>query len=191
MPAPSRTSLEQIVAAGGEVLEADGLEGLTMSAVASRVGVRAPSLYKHVRSRGDLVALVAEAAVREVGRRLGEGAGHLAGDPAGQLRAMAVAVRQFAHERPRAFQLVFAPPAEVELGQEALAAASAPVLRAATALAGEAHGLAAARTLTAWVNGFVSMELAGAFRLGGNVEEAFAFGLERLSAAVAEVPTPV
>ena len=32
------------------------------------------------------------------------------------------------------------------------------------------HGLEAARTVVAWANGFVGMELAGAFRMGGDVD---------------------
>ena len=44
MPTPERTSLDAIIRAGCDLLEADGVEGLTMQAVAVRVGVRAPSL---------------------------------------------------------------------------------------------------------------------------------------------------
>jgi len=33
--------------------------------------------------------------------------------------------------------------------------------------------------------GFISMELAGAFQLGGNVDDAFDYGLEKLSIALA------
>ena len=33
---------------------------------------------------------------------------------------------------------------------------------------------------TAWATGFLQMELAGAFRLGGDVDEAFDYGLDRL-----------
>ncbi|TPX01092.1 TetR family transcriptional regulator, partial [Schumannella luteola] len=44
MPAPEKTTLDEIVAAGCELVETLGAEGLTMQAVASRVGVRAPSL---------------------------------------------------------------------------------------------------------------------------------------------------
>jgi hypothetical protein len=36
-----------------------------------------------------------------------------------------------------------------------------------------------------WAHGFISMELAGAFRLGGDVDAAFEFGLRRLVAAFA------
>lgn len=62
--------------------------------------------------------------------------------------------------------------------REAFVASSATVLRVSGELAGEAHVLDVARTYTAWINGFVSMELAGAFRLGGEVDQAFEFGIE-------------
>jgi hypothetical protein len=62
--------------------------------------------------------------------------------------------------------------------------ASAAILRFATELAGEEHGLEAARTFTAWAAGFVSMELNGNFKLGGDVDRAWRFGVARIIAAV-------
>ena len=44
-PARARTSQTDIVAAGRELLEAGGLDAVTMQAIAERVGIRAPSLY--------------------------------------------------------------------------------------------------------------------------------------------------
>ena len=58
------------------------------------------------------------------------------------------------------------------------------MLRAAAALAGDEHALEAARTLTAWAAGFISMELHGGFNLGGDVERAWRFGSTRLVAAL-------
>jgi hypothetical protein len=59
------------------------------------------------------------------------------------------------------------------------------VIRIAAELAGEDRALDAARTVTAWLNGFVGMELSGAFRLGGEVDRAFEFGIASLTDALA------
>ncbi|MDQ0574960.1 TetR/AcrR family transcriptional regulator [Agromyces albus] len=183
MPTPERTSLDGIVSAGRALLESDGLDGLTMQAVAARVGVRAPSLYKRVRNRDELIRLIAHATLRELATRLEGAVNGAADDPRTELRQLAGVARAFAHERPAGFRLIFG--AEVRLDEASLAASSAPVLRVAAALAGERDALQAARTFTAWLNGFVSMELAGAFRLGGDVEHAFEYGVERIADAVA------
>ena len=184
MPTPDRTSVDEIVRAGRDILEADGLAGLTMQAVAGRVGVRPPSLYKRVRNRDDLIGLITEATLRELGDRLtavdsGDGSRtHLA--------AMARVLRTFAHTRPAGFALIFARRAEASRpAVETITGVVSPVLRAAAALVGEEDALAATRTITAWLYGFVSMELAGAFNLGGDVDEAFEFGLGRLIEALA------
>ena len=61
---------------------------------------------------------------------------------------------------------------------------SEAVLRASSELAGEDDALEAARTITAWANGFIAMELAGAFRLGGDVDRAFDYGVDRVTRAI-------
>ena len=108
------------------------------------------------------------------------------GDPRRELAEMARAVRAFAHRRPAGFALIFAAPTDpARPDTDALTEAVAPLLRAAAALAGEEHALDAARTITAWANGFISMELAGAFALGGDVDRAFEYGIARLADALA------
>ena len=185
MPTPDRTSLDAIVEAGRDILESAGSAGLTMQAVAGRVGVRAPSLYKRVRNRDDLVRLITEATVRDLGERLATvDAGD---DPRRALAELARAFRAFAHARPRGYQLIFTP-GRGRPGAETLGRAVEPVLRVAAQLAGQEHALPAARTLTAWANGFISMELAGAFQLGGDVDQAFEYGIGRLCDALAGQP---
>ncbi|MBB2946797.1 AcrR family transcriptional regulator [Actinoplanes lutulentus] len=185
MPTPERTSLDEIVGAAREILEADGLARLTMQAVAERVGVRAPSLYKRVRNREALIQLVASASVDDLGARLG--AVVRTGDPRADLASLARAFRAFAHARPAAYRLIMAwsPEVVVAVDVERLAQASAPMLEVSAQLAGPGNALEAARLVTAWGNGFINMELAGAFKLGGDVEEAFEYGIERLARALA------
>lgn len=159
MPTPDKTSLDAIVSAACDLLETDGLAGLTMQAVAHRVGVRAPSLYKRVQSRDHLIQLVAEATLTELAGRLAASA---------SLVNIANGFRAFGKERPAAFHLVMMPGTGVPVARSEFgAAASEPILRIASRLAGEDHALEAARTLTAWAAGFISMELNGNFRLGG------------------------
>lgn len=172
MPAPERTSTEAVIAAGRVILEESGPAGLTMQAVAARVGVRAPSLYKRVRDRDALLSAVAEASVDDLTARLD--------DTGDDLTALAVAYRAFAHEKPEAFRLMFSPATP----EAALHRSSAPILRACAALVGEADALDAARLFTAWATGFLQMELSGAFRLGGDVGQAFDYGLGRIIAGL-------
>jgi AcrR family transcriptional regulator len=168
MPTPYRTSLVEIVAAGRDLLEDGGPSRLTMQGVAQRVGVRAPSLYKRVRDRDALLDAVVAATIDDLTDRL-EASG-------GTLEALARAYRAFAKDHPEGFRLIFAaaPP------QQALDPASSAILRSVQGLVGEERALEAARLVTAWATGFVQMELAGAFRLGGDLDVAFDFGLATL-----------
>lgn len=189
MPTPDRTSVDEIVQAGRDILESGGPAGLTMHAVAERVGVRAPSLYKRVRNRDDLLRLITRATVHDLGERLA--AVEAGVDAHAELASMAHAIRAFAHTRPAGFALIFAPrTAAGGPDLESLSLAVAPVLRVASTLAGAEHSLEAARTLTAWAYGFISMELAGAFNLGGDVDRAYEFGISCLADALAARRSP-
>jgi len=173
MPTPDRTSLAAIVDAGRDLLELGGPSKVTMQAVADRVGVRAPSLYKRVRDRDALLQLIADATVDDLGARLAASDGALA--------ELARTYRAFAKRHPEGFRLMYA----VSGSADALRRASEPVLAAARDAVGAEHALDEARLLVAWATGFINMELAGAFRLGGDVDAAFAYGLARIEAGPA------
>jgi AcrR family transcriptional regulator len=167
MPTPERTSLADIVSAARALLDDGGPSAVTMQAVASRVGVRAPSLYKRVRDRDALLEQVARDAADDLAARLAASGG--------SFREIAPALRSFAKEHPHAYRLLFSGAVPGPLDQLV-----DPVLAAARHLAGEEQALDAARLMTAWVTGFIAMELAGAFQLGGDVDAAFAYGMERI-----------
>ena len=181
MPAHSQTSTAAIVAAGRHLLEERGADALTMGDVADAVGVRAPSLYKRVRNRSDLLRLILEDAADELTSALD--AATTSGDPVTDVRAMAAAYRRFAHSNPVTYALMYARhpmPGATARSERS----SAAFLRVVAELAGPQHALPAARTIVAWANGFTTMELAGAFRLGGDLEQAWDFGLDRVVTAV-------
>lgn len=174
MPTPEKTSFDGIVAAGRDLLEAGDQQRLTMQSVAERVGVRAPSLYKHVGNRAALLTAIAEATIDDLAARLESTDGSLEGLVRGY--------RQFAQTWPEGFRLMLS----ADVPPEALARAVAPILRASAELVGEREALEAARLVTAWATGFIEMERTSAFRLGGDVERAFEYGLTGIRRALGE-----
>lgn len=181
MPTPDKTSREAIIAAGRELIERDGVEGLTMAAVAARVGVQPPSLYKRVRDRGELISLVVGASIDDLTARM---EAQQQPDPRARLIALADVMRAFAHERPVGYALVFgahrAPPPETDAVRRSVT----PLLDAVTAITGPEHALDGARLLTAWATGYLTMELADRLRLGGDIDAAWSWGLARIVSAL-------
>ncbi len=183
MPAVAKTGLEQIVAAGRDLLEEGGVEAVTMHAVARRVGVQAPSLYKRVQNRRDLLAEVVSATMEDLIERAE--AVRDDRDPRRSITDLMGELRRFAHDRPHGYALVFgASPGAPRPDQEALQRSLRPMLDATTALLGAEHALDGARFLTAWANGFISMELGGFLRMGGDIDGAWAWGLQHAVAVL-------
>lgn len=187
-PARPRTSRAAIIAAARDLLEDGGLEAVSMAAVAERVGVRPPSLYKHFGDRSELLAAAATDSVLELGRTLSGAVERSGADAPARLQALAAAYRSFALATPRATALIFAGVApDAAPTSESQTEAARPVLQVAEAIVGPTRALAAARVLTAFAYGFASMESAGAFRFGGEVEEAYSLGISVLAAGLGTV----
>ncbi len=94
---------------------------------------------------------------------------------------MGRAYRHFAKGHPRLYEMIFSRSAPRGADADhARAAAAQPVVDCVAQLVGEKRALSSARVLTAFVHGFVSMENAGAFRLGEGVDDAFELGLSML-----------
>ena len=154
-----------------------------MLAVAERVGVRAPSLYKWFPNRAALLAAIAAQAFDDLGRQL-EPLGRDT-DAGASLRAVAAAYRAFARANPGTYGLLFMdlPPGS-RPPPDHNARAAAPLVALTERLVGHERALEAARLLAAFAHGFVSMELAGAFRLGGDVDAAYRYGMDILVEAL-------
>lgn len=183
MPAPQRVTRVALTAAARAIAEEEGIDAVTISAVATAVGVRPPSLYKHVAHRHDLLRLIADDAARELDEDVTALAGS-ATDSAASLAAIARAFRAFSTRSPHAASLLFSGAAlSAEPQSDGMVALTRTLLDAVRAAA-PGDPLPAARTLTAWAYGFCTMEQAGAFQLGGDVDEAFEFGLTTLADAL-------
>ncbi len=175
MPAPPKTSDAEIVSAARVIIEREGRD-FSMGQVAASVGIRAPSLYGRFADRAALLAAVEVELLLEIQQVLAR-AGR-SEDPRERLSAQARAYRAFAKANPKGYALLYDARAErTHEGQDARSGAYGAARAAFVALVGEADALLAARTLTPFLHGFVSMELAGAFRLGPGLDEAFEYGL--------------
>ena len=64
---------DQIVEAAFQILDEAGLEGVTLRKVACSLGIRAPSLYWHFKSKQALIDAMADAMIAEVARIIPHG----------------------------------------------------------------------------------------------------------------------
>lgn len=200
MPSPPKTTDEQIIAAARQLVERKGRDGFSMKDVAAAVGIRAPSLYGRFADRAQILARVEIEYWRQLEGELAR-TGKV-GSPVEALVGQARAYRTFAKAHPEGYALMFDPQAARSAeGTKARAQALAPTLPGFKGLVGcgddadDEHALLAARVLTPFLHGFVSMELVGAFRLGGGLDQAFEHGVTTIleglrRAGLAEIRNP-
>lgn len=173
-----------VVAAAASLADEQGLEAVTLTAVAATLAVRPPSLYSHVSGLQDLRARIAELAAGELAAALTDAvAGRAAGDA---LRAAGRAHRAWALAHPgRHAALQFAWPRQ----HDAVASVVVPMVAVMRGygLEGE-DAIHAVRAVRAAIYGFVALEGGGGFGMpldpGDSFERLLDLlddGLERLS----------
>jgi len=178
MPTPAKTSNVDVVHAARALIEESGAE-FSLADLAAAVGIRAPSLYKRFADRAAILRAVELDVIADLGGAVAQGLKRKSDAP---LISAARAYRRFAKQHPESYAILFAPgAAEDDELQAARLKAVAPILTSLEDRIGPARALPAARTLTAFLHGFVSMELAGAFHLGGSVDAAFDEGVEAIA----------
>ncbi|MER7734785.1 WHG domain-containing protein [Streptomyces erythrochromogenes] len=156
---------ERVTVAGAGLADEVGLDRVTMSQVARRLGVKDASLYAHVRNLEDLRGRIALLAADEKTIRIAEATSGRAGREA--LVAFADAWREYAHAHPGRYAATQAP---IRIDPELAANAAGP-RRAVELTYGmlRGYGLAepdltdAVRLLRSTFHGFVALEAAGGF----------------------------
>jgi AcrR family transcriptional regulator len=177
-----KTSATRILAAAKKLVHKGGVEALTMQAVAGLVRIRAPSLYKHFADRAALIQAVRlEAAVQ---MRDAYSAAAKFGDPRRDLHAMARAQRTFSHDSPHLYALVMSASPGYDLSAKENEQLLAPLLELVRRFGDPRRLVESARLLVSFVHGFSQMEAAGAFRLGGDIDASFEFGLNSVLDAI-------
>jgi len=151
------TRRDEILDVATTMLEEEGPDALTMRSLAARMGIRAPSLYKHVPDKDDILAGLQERALIDLTQ-------HLAiADPG--LGALASAYRSWAKAHPRLYEVATRRPlARERLTPGVESAAAAPIVAAA---GGDEH---LARALWALAHGLVDLELSDRFPPGADLD---------------------
>jgi AcrR family transcriptional regulator len=172
MPRAGLTS-EKIADAAAAIADKDGLDAVTLTRLAANLGVRPPSLYKHIGGLDDIRRMLALRGLAEATRRLQRTTVGKARDEA--LFALARTYWQFARDHPGLYLASLRP---VGSGDRDLAAAADMLLGTVLAvLSGFGirgnDALHAARGLRAIIHGFVSLDASGGFRLGLDLGESF------------------
>jgi AcrR family transcriptional regulator len=168
---PLTPRARQIVAAARELLEQEGAAALTMRRLAERLGIRAPSLYKHLPDKAALEAAIIATGFEDTAITL-EAALDAALDAGAEpLGALAAAYRAFALAHPHLYRLMTDQPLPRDLlpaGVEDRAAA--PLLRAA----GDPDR---ARAVWAFAHGMIMLELARRFPPDADLDAAWQQGI--------------
>jgi AcrR family transcriptional regulator len=165
---------ERVVVEEAErLIDEVGLSQLTLVELAARLGVRQPSLYKHIQGTDGLVRSISLRAKDELAYVLARAA--VGRERADALTSLSDAYRAWALEHPGRYATLQGAPRPGDAEDEA---ASLSVLQVVTdVLAGyklaDDDAIDAARALRSALHGFVTLEGSGGFGLPVDIDHSF------------------
>lgn len=166
--APRSARVNQIIAAARQVVEIDGADALTMRRLGQELGIKAPSLYKHLPGRDAVITQLVDETLFDTGDRM-----HAAVEPPaadGPVAALLAAYRRWGRDHPNLYRLVTTgtfPRAALTPGLEAWA--GEPFYRAT----GDPYR---AQALWALAHGTLILEIDQRFLPGSNLDHTWKTG---------------
>ncbi|MFJ9866142.1 TetR/AcrR family transcriptional regulator [Streptomyces sp. NPDC101165] len=161
----------EIATAARALLEESGAAALTMRALADRLGIKAPSLYKHFPDKHAVEVELTAQMLTESAETLEAAEAHTPGS----LEALAGAYRAYALAHPHLYCLAMEQPLpRPELPEGLEDRAALPLLRAC------AGDLDLARAVWAFAHGMVILEIHGRFPADADLDAAWKRGLKAL-----------
>jgi AcrR family transcriptional regulator len=163
-----------VVAAAAGLADETGYAGLTMALLADRLGVRTPSLYKHVGGLADLQHRVATLAMTELGEVIRDAVQGRAGFDA--LTGLLTAVRDYVAAHPGRYTATVG--VEPTGPDDPLQAASTRVIGSIAAVLrgygiGEDEMDHAMRTIRSTIHGFAMLEASRGFQWDADPDQSF------------------
>ncbi|MET9489071.1 WHG domain-containing protein [Nocardia sp. NPDC006630] len=167
-------SKTDVVAAGAALADDVGFANLALSPLAQRLGVRTPSLYKHIDGLADLQHGVAALAMNELDQRVRDAMHGRSGSAA--LAAFADAFRHYVVEHPGRYAAtvgaVFTGPDDPLLQSSSRVMESIQVVLRGYGIP-ESEMVHAVRTLRCTFHGFASLQAADGFQWSDDAEDSF------------------
>ena len=163
-----------VVAAAASLADEAGFDNLTMGLVAERLGIRPPSLYKHVTDLADLQHRVATLAMTELGDAVRDATQGRAGLDA--LSALLIATRAYVAAHPGRYTATVG--ARFTGTDDPLYTATARILASIAAVL-RGYGIAeeemdhAIRTIRCTVHGFAMLQASDGFQWTGEPDDSF------------------
>ena len=170
----ARLDSTSVTAAGAALADEIGFAQLSMSVVAERLGVKTPSLYKHVDGLDDLGHRIAVLATTELGEAVRDATQGRAGREA--LIGAAQAMRTYVKRHPGRYAATVGvrptgPEDPLIPALERSLAALGAVLHGYRL--GPAEQIHALRTLRSILHGFALLETSDGFQLSTDIDESF------------------
>jgi AcrR family transcriptional regulator len=178
MPYPAQTDRESIIKMAREMIERDGPEELSLSRLAAELGVKAPSLYRHIPNKAALLQAVIVFTFQQLFQAYELAIQSSGSDAKEKLIGICRTHRSFAHAHPETYILSFTTTLTGQSANEQMLEWVLPIQELMTTIVGSKESLSALRGTLSIIHGFVMLELKGQFKRGGDLTEAFESSIE-------------
>jgi AcrR family transcriptional regulator len=174
MPYPAQIDRQQLVETAFQILEREGVEGVSLSRVAQELGVKSPSLYRYVRNKAALLRAVNEHFLALMFAALAQAQRAAPAGPEAAMVSIAIAMRDFAHAHPQAYAWSMTNTNDAYRSDEnQLVQQVLPLQSVMAEISGATQSLTALRGLLAITHGFIMLELGAQLRRGGDLDAVF------------------
>ena len=177
-----------VVTAGADLADEAGIGAVTLAALAGRLGVKPPALYKHVDGIGDLQHRIATLAMTELGDALRDALQGTAGADA--IGALFTTLRAYIAEHPGRYHATVGAPFRGP-GDPLLAAATRVIDSVRAVLSG--YGIRpddldhAIRMLRCTIHGYALLQAADGFQWNNDPQESVAWMIRFFDAGLAAI----
>ena len=178
----------KVVASGADLADESGIGSVSLAAIAERLGVKAPALYKHVDSIGDLQHRIATLAMTESSEALRDALQGKSGADA--IEALFTSLRSYIAEHPGRYNATTG--AKLQGSDDPLLAATTRWINSIRAIL-SGYGIQpdeldhAIRMLRCMIHGYALLKAADAFQWSNDPDESVVWMIRFVDAGLTAV----